>query len=489
MASPQPPTSKKEGVLAMTHASTKSRRTPSKLCKLDPTCAGIDIGSAELFVCIAKNASEQEVRCFPTFTADLRSMIEWLRANGVKSVAMESTSVYWIPPFEMLEEAGFEVLLVNAGHLKHVPSHKTDVKDCRWIQQLHSYGLLRGSFRPVNEVVELRAYVRQRSRLFQSAAVQVQLMHKALTQMNIQLANVISDVTGKTGLTIIQKIIEGERDPNRLALNCFGRCKEKRPLIAKSLEGNYRNEHLFSLTQAYEAYEFFHRQVEVCEERIQASLSRLPKNPQTMNAVDKVEDSKATDNTKVGQTSTTGSRKRSYNRSPYAFNASHEIKKVTVADLTTIPGIDANTAMIILSEIGSDMSKWPDSKAFASWLGLCPGNKVSGGKILSGKTKVCANRAALALRMAASSLYRAKTALGAFFRRVRSRLGAPKAITATAHKLARIIYRMMTEGVDYLELGENYYEQQYRERVEESLRRRAKELGFNLIRVEEPAIA
>lgn len=450
--------------------STKSPKTkPASLSQLNPKCAGIDVGAAELFVCIAKNPQEQEVRSFSTFTADIKLMIDWLKKNKVESIAMESTGVYWIPPYEFLEEAGFEVLLVNARFFKAVPGRKSDVKDCQWIQQLHSYGLLRGSFRPTNDIVELRSYVRQRSRLFESAGTQVQLMHKALTQMNIQLNHVISDITGMTGLNIIQAILRGERDPKFLANLSVARCRKKMDLIEKALEGNYRREHLFALKQAYTAYEFFHQQIYDCEKEIEKSLSVMQVKEPTRD--EEAQQSESNRKTKA---------KKTYNRSPYHFNAADGLKKVTKADLTTIPGIDANTAMKILSEIGTDMTRWHSAKAFASWLGLCPGNRISGGKVLSSRTKPSDNRAAQALRMAAATLYRSSCYLGAFFRRMRARLGAPKAITATAHKLAKTLYRMLMNGEDYRELGENYYEQQYQARVLANLTKRAKEMGYDL---------
>jgi len=454
---------------------TKSSSTiPAPLSLLNPKCAGIDIGASELFVCIAKNSSEQEVRSFSTFTADLKQMIDWLKNNSVKSVSMESTGVYWIVPYEMLEEAGFEVLLVNARFFKSVPGRKTDVQDCQWIQQLHSYGLLRGSFRPSQEIVHLRAYVRQRSRLFELAGTQVQLMHKALTQMNIQLNRAISDITGVSGMNIIRAILRGERDPKTLANLSVNGCRKNIDRIAKALEGNFSKEHMFALQQAHEAYEFFHKQIHQCECAIESALSFMqvesslhPSNDNGQEAISCYSKKRA--------------RKTQAARSPYYFNAPDAIKRITVADLTTIPGIDANTAMKILSEIGTDTSRWASAKAFASWLGLCPGNKISGGKVLSSRTKPSNNRVAQALRLAAASLYRSKTAIGAFFRRMRARLGAPKAITAAAHKLARTLYRMLETGKNYQEAGENYYEQQYQARVIASLTKRAEELGYILM--------
>jgi transposase len=453
---------------------TKSPKTkPAQLTSLNPKCAGIDVGASELFVCVAKNPSEQVVHSFPTFTPDLKRMIAWLKESGVESVAMESTGVYWIVPYEMLEEAGFEVLLVNARFFKSVPGRKTDVQDCQWIQQLHSYGLLRGSFRPSKEVVELRSYVRQRSRLFESAGIQVQLMHKALTQMNIQLNHVISDITGVTGLNIIRAILKGTRRPQSLADLSVGACRKNMDLIEKALEGNFRKEHVFALEQAHEAYEFFHKQIHKCEKAIEKILSSMQTEAQLPSPKSDVS-AESTHPQKCAK-------KTASNRSPYCFDAPAAIKKVTVSDLTTIPGIDANTAMKILSEIGTDMSRWPNAKAFASWLGLSPGNKISGGKLLSSKTKPSDNRAAQALRMAAAALYRSKTAIGAFSRRLRARVGAPKAITATAHKLARILYRMLANGINYREAGENYYEQQYQARVMDNLIKRAKEFGYTLV--------
>lgn len=464
----------------MTKFIKSSKTIPAKLTQLNSKCAGIDVGAAELFVCISKNSSEQEVRSFSTFTADIRLMIDWLKENKVESVAMESTGIYWIPPYEFLEEAGFEVVLVNARFFKAVPGRKTDVQDCQWIQQLHSYGLLRGSFRPSNEIVALRSYVRQRSRLFELAGTQVQLMHKSLTQMNIQLNHVISDITGVSGMNIIRAIIKGKRDPKTLAELCVSGCRKNKDLIAKALEGNYRQEHVFSLEQAHEAFEFFHKQILRCERSIQTILDsiqpqELPKELQVSFAASAQKPVKLSITTRNKRATKTASK-----RSPYCFNACEALKKLTGADLTTMPGIDTNTAMKIFSEIGTDMSRWCSSKAFASWLGLCPGNKISGGKILSSKTKPSDNKAAQALRMAASTLYRSNCYLGSFFRRIRARLGAPKAITAVAHKLARILYRMIVMREDYRELGGNYYEQKYQERIVANLKKRAQEMGYTL---------
>jgi transposase len=459
----------------MTKHTKKSTSTANILRGLDSQRAGIDIGSSSVFVCVSNTQGQQEVREYSMFTRDLISMANWLKARNIKSIAMESTGSYWIPVFEILDERGFEVILTNAHHLKSVPGRKTDVKDCQWIQQLHSNGLLRGSFRPSDDFVQLRAYVRHRKQLFSRAGIQVQLMQKALLQMNVQLNLVISDITGKTGLSIIQAILGGERDPMKLASYRDLRCKKNVNEIAKALEANWREEHLFVLKQAYDAYEFHHRQIIDCEKKIQELLPDLV--PTNSIVVDKAP-------SKVSEHYT--AKKSSFNRSPYCFDAVAQVKKVCGGiDLTEIPGIDANTLLVIISEIGTDMSKWKNEKHFASWLGLCPGNKISGGKVLSSKTKPSSNRVACALRLAAYTLHRSQTALGAFFRRMRSRLGAPKAITACAHKLARILYRMLKYGVTYKELGADYYDQLYKARILANLEKKAKEFGCKLVPSEE----
>jgi transposase len=471
----------------MSKHNTKAAVKTKTLRGLDPKRAGIDVGASSVFVCISDVQGHQEVREYSTFTRDLRSMGNWLKERGIESVAMESTGVYWIPVFEILEPMGFEVLLVNARHLKNVPGRKTDVKDSQWIQQLHSNGLLSGSFRPSDDFVRLRAYVRQRRQLFERAGIHIQLMHKALVQMNVQMHLAVSDITGKTGLSIVQAILRGEHDPMQLADYRQEGCKKSREEIAKALEGTWREEHLFALGQAYEAYEFYHKQITECEKVIQQILPTLTTpdfsaytkrtTPGDAWAAFSPEESLPKHKKKV-------KKKTSYNRSPYHFDAAQQTQQVCGGvDLTEIPGIEANTLLVILSEVGTDMSKWKTIKHFASWLGLCPGSKISGGKVLSSKTKPTNNRAAHALRLAAHALYRSDTALGAFFRRMRSRLGAPKAITAVAHKLAKIIYRMLKYGVSYKELGADYYEQIHKERVLANLKKKATELGYQLLSV------
>lgn len=456
---------------------SKKKKSPSKtfhnIQNLDPTCAGIDIGADSIFVCALDSSGKQEVREFSVFTKDLQNMSDWLEECGVESVAMESTGVYWIPVFEILEQNGFEVLLVNAFHLKCVPGRKSDVKDSQWIQRLHSNGLLQGSFRPIDSYVCLRGLVRQRSELYKEGARKIQHMHKALTQMNIQLRIAVSDITGKTGLTIIQEIIKGERDPAKLALYRDRRCKKSVEEIEKALEGNWREEQLSVLKQSYAAYEFFHNQIAECEEQIKQVTDALPSPEIDLETLPK-------SNLISPKKKKNKKKKCSYDRSPYYFDAGLTLQRICGVDVTEIPGIEGNIAMTILSEIGTDMSKWKNKKYFSSWLGLCPGNKVSGGKVLSSRTRKSDNRAAQAFRMAANSVRETRTAIGAYYRRMRSKFGPTKATTATAHKLAIILYTMLKNKVSYNELGAEYYEQKYQERVLRSLEKKARSIGYKI---------
>jgi transposase len=437
-----------------------------------PNVAGLDIGASSIFACVGVGNGMQEIREFPTFTEDLKSLVAWLEDHNTCSVAMESTGVYWIVIYDLLAESGIEVLLVNARHLKVVPGRKTDVKDCQWIQQLHSYGLLRGSFRPDDEGVTLRCYVRQRSRLFESAATQVQLMHKALTQMNLQLNLVIGDITGATGMRIIRAIVEGQRDPIKLAELRDYRCRKGEDEIARALAGNFRPELILTLAQSLQGYDFFHRQIMACEEELEKILLRKSQAEDLSLEIDQQSEPKRRRGAQ---------KKTEFNHSPYHFDAAKALQKILGVDLTEIPGLEASTVVKIIGEIGTDMSCWDTVKHFTSWLGLCPGNKISGGKVLSSRTKKSANKAANALRLAANSLYRSKTALGAYFRRMRARLGAPKAITATAHKLARILYNMIKHRRSFMETGQDEYELRYKERVIANLKRRALDMGYELV--------
>lgn len=431
-----------------------SRKLPKHLQHLNQHAAGIDVGSRSHFVAVPEGVDDQSVREFSTFTDDLEQLAKWLTSCGVTTVAMESTGIYWIPVFEILEQHGIEVRLVNARHVKNVPGRKSDVLDCQWLQQLHTYGLLRGAFRPNEQVCTLRAYVRQRATLVQSAASHIQRMQKSLGQMNLQLQNVVTDITGLTGMSIIKAILAGERNPKALAAMRDKRCKNNEATIARSLHGNYRPEHLFSLQQAVELYEFYQQKITDCDQKILSQLKSF--------------DSDAGD---------------SGGKPPRTMEEA--LQRMSGVDLSSINGISTNTALKIIAEIGIDMSRWKTSKQFASWLGLCPGAKISGGKVLSSATKPVANRAAAALRMAALTLFNSKSALGAYLRRQRSRLGAPKAITATAHKLARMIYSMLKYGMGFVDAGQEQYEERYRSRVVQNLKRKAQEMGFKLISMQE----
>ncbi len=446
----------------MKRKARNKKRLQDHLKQVNLYAAGIDIGSTSHFVAVPPSLDDRPIREYSCFTADLEHMADWLKKIGISTIAMESTGVYWIPAFEVLEERGFEVFLVNPRHLKNVPGRKTDVLDCQWLQQLHSFGLLRGAFRPSSKICAFRTYMRQRAMLVQSAATHIQHMQKALRQMNLLLDNVVSDITGKTGMTIIRSILSGQQNPEILARHRDGNCKNSEEIIAKSLKGHYKKEHLFSLRQAVELYDFYQRQISDCNQTIATTLDAI-EGPENLDDLPP--------------------QKRSTRRKDKAlpFDARENLYNITGTDITKIDGVKEITALKIISEIGTDMSAWPTVKNFASWLGLSPGNKISGGKILSSKTKTSANRAAMAFRMAAYSLTKSKSALGAFYRRKRSQLGAPKAITATAHKIARLVYSMLKYGTEYVDQGQNYYEEKYRERIVKNLHKKAKSLGFKMV--------
>ena len=437
---------------------------------LFPNTAGIDIGAKSHFVAVPADRDKQPVREFLTFTTDLLKMVAWLKECKIKTVIMESTGVYWITAFELLESQGFDVKLVNARHVKNVSAHKTDVLDCQWLQQLGTFGLIKGAFRPADEILPLRSLLRHRDILIKSAAQHIQRMQKSLTQMNLQLHNVISDITGKTGMAIIRSIVAGNRDPKSLSSLRDERCHNPQNVIEASLVGNYRAEHLFTLKQSLELFDYYTKKLAECDIEIELAAKKLETKCDEKKLY-KPEKKEAKPKSKKA---------RKLKKHEYHFDIHTELIRSTNVDLTKIPSIGASTALLIISEIGLDMSRWKNSKHFASWLGLCPGNKVSGGKRLSGKTKPCANRAAIALRLAASTLYNSQCAFGAFLRRMKARLGSPKAITALAHKLAKLIYIMLKYGHEYIEKGVEYYEEMYKKRREISLRRKADEMGYEL---------
>jgi len=428
-----------------------------------PNAAGIDIGSAAHFVAVPPDRDDEPVREFPSFTTDLSAIADWLSACGVDVVAMESTGVYWIPLFELLESRGFKVLLVNARHVKNVSGRKSDVLDCQWLQQLMTYGLLSGAFRPEEQVCVLRSFMRQRTMLLKAQATHVQHMQKALTQMNIQLANVISDVVGETGQKILRAILAGERDGRVLAAMKNSRIHASDDEIAKSLQGNWRTEHLFALKQAVAGFDFVGSQLAEVDQEIERQLQGL----------------------EAHEGDPPPGKKRGKARNAPRFDLRSLLFKMCGVDLTRIDGIDVTTALAVISEIGTDMSRFPTEKNFTSWLGLCPGTRITGGKVMSGRTKRCANRAAQALRLAAAALRTSKSALGAYFRRMCSRMEKAKAVTAAAHKLARLIYTLLTKGQEYMDQGQEYYETRYQQRVVNHLAQRAAKLGMKMVPIEE----
>jgi transposase len=434
---------------------------------LNPHAAGIDIGATEIYVCVPLERDPQPIRRFGTFTQDLRAVAAWLEQCRVTSVAMESTGVYWIPLYQILESRGFEVCLVNARHVKNVPGRKTDVQDCQWLQYLHSVGLLRGSFRPPETVCAVRSILRHRENLVRLAAVHTQHIQKALNQMNLQLHHVLSDITGVTGLAILDAILAGERDPHVLAGHRDHRIKATQETIAKALVGDYRPEHLFTLRQSLAAYRQYQRLIGECDVEVQALLGAF--------------DSTIDPASSPLPAATTSHRKPQGNAPRFDLRA--ELYRILGIDLTQVAGLNVSTVYTLFAELGADLAKFPSSKHFASWLGLCPDNRISGGKILSVKTRHVKHRVAQALRMAAQSLYRSHSALGAFFRWMRAKLGAPKAITATAHKLARILYHLLTTRQPYAESQLAKAEDVYRKRLESRLYAQARALGFQLVPV------
>lgn len=432
-----------------------------------PNAAGIDCGATQHFVAVPKDRTPQPVRSFFTFTDDLHKLADWLEECGVDTVAMESTGVYWIPVYDILESRGFDVNLVEPGKVKNAPGRKTDVKDCQWIQHLHRCGLLEASFRPPEDICVLRSYVRQQEMLVAYAGQHIQHMQKALMEMNVQLHHVLSDITGQTGQRIIAAILDGERDPRALAALRHERCKNDEETIAKALRGHWREDHLFKLRQARDLYLEYQQRIADVEARITAHLGTFE---------DRSRDTPPPARDK----------KKGRERTAKDRELRETLLRMTGVDLMSIDGVGPQVALGVIAEIGTDMSAWANDKKFCSWLCLCPGNNKTGGRVKRGKTQTrpTRNRAATLFRLAAFGLLRSKSALGAYLRRMRARLGPPKAITATAHKLARIFYNMLKYGKEYVDRGEHYYEQQHQARALQNLNRRARAFGLKLVPVE-----
>jgi len=442
----------------------KPRQTPSVLEHLNPNAAGIDLGSAEHFVAVPADRDATPVRSFAAFTPDLHRLADWLTACRVTHVAMEATGVYWIPLFEILDARGFAVALVNAHHVKHVQGRKSDVADCEWLRDLHMLGLLRGSFRPADAIVPLRAYLRHRATLIESTGAIIQRMQKALVQMNIQLAQVVRDITGVTGLRILRDIIAGQRDPHHLAQHRDYRCHASEAEIVAALTGNYRAEHVFVLQQNLELFDGYERQLRVCDAAVEAYLQQL-----------------TVDRCSPPTPLPPARRRPKLHRNEPRFEMRTPLYQLTGVDLSQIDGIGPYNALRLVSEIGTDLTRWPTDKHFTSWLTLAPNNKVSGGRLLSSRTQPSANRAAAILRLAAMNLGRTQTALGAFYRRLAVRIGKAKAITATAHKLAILVYHTLKDHLVYADPGAEAYDAQHRTHVVRRLRQRAHHLGFDLV--------
>ena len=430
-----------------------------------PHAAGIDIGNEAHYVAVPPNRDNKSVRRFGCTTAELNDMAAWLKHCGIRTVAMQSTGVYWIAVYDILETAGLEVYLVNARETKNLPGHKSDVQESQWMMKLHTYGLLRNSFRPPQEIRTMRTYWRQRNDLIRSAARHIQRMQKALTQMNIQLANVLSEVSGVTGQAIIKAILAGERDPRKLAGFRDKRVKASEEEIARSLEGNWQEDLLFTLKQEQDGYEFCQNQMNECDEQLQQYLQQ--REDRSKGAELPEEKRKE--------------RLRKIKTNKPRFDLRAELFRMTGTDLTQIDGIDVRTAATVLSEAGWDMSKWPTEGHFVSWLRLCPDNRVSSDKVIGKRRLPINNRLSVAFKIAASTLRASNTYLGAQFRRLKTRLGPPIAIKAMAAKLARLVYRMLRYGMQFVDQGAEFYEAQHRQRQISSLKRKAAKFGLKII--------
>jgi transposase len=461
----------------MTPRQGKRFRTSAQVEDLAATqrhAAGIDVHAAVHFVAVPVEdvpagflnpdaKLPAGVRKFGTNTADLEAIAAWLKECGVTTVAMESTGVYWIPLFELLAGRGLTVILVDPRQTKHAPGRpKSDVLDCQWIRRLHSYGLLTASFRPADEIVVWRGYQRQREMLIRYAAQHVQHMQKALEEMNVKLTEVVSDIVGQTGLKIIKDIVRGVRDPLQLAKHRHERCQATEAEIANALHGTWRQEHLFALKQAVQMYEFYQRQLRACDKQIEACLRGL---------ADK----------SGGAVLPPKPRQQKPRRNEARFGARALLFRMAGVDLTSIEGISESTALVILSEIGTDLSRFPTEKNFVSWLGLCPQHRGSAGKIFQRRVRRGANRAARALRMAAQGCHHAKNALGAFYRRIQARCGGAKAVVATARKIAERVYRLLKHGHEYVRQAEQAYEEAYRLRTLKAIAHKAESLGYKLV--------
>jgi transposase len=444
-------------------AKLKAQDCTLRLQVVHPKAAGIDVGNEEHWVAVPPDLDPEPVRCFGCFTADLQAMADWLVGCGIETVVMQSTGVYWVALYDILAERGIRVFVVNARDTKNLPGRKTDIQECQWLLKLHVYGLLRKSFRPEEEILVMRTYWRQRQQHIGDASRCIQHMQKALTQMNVQLANAISDISGTTGQAILTAIVAGERDPQTLAKLRDPRVKASEATVAKSLEGNWRPELLFVLQQELESYQSFQTKIAECDRQLHQHYETMEAkaDPKQLPPVPRD--------------------KRAHGNVPAGFDLREELYRATGVDLTAIDGLNVLTVQTLIAEAGSDMSRFDTEAHFVSFLDLSPRNKISGGKVVGREKRRAKNRAGLALRLAAGTLLESGTYLGAQYRRLRTKLGAPKARKAMANKLARIAYRMMKYGEEYVDKGKEFYEQKYRQLQIRMLTKKATELGLQLV--------
>jgi transposase len=436
--------------------------------------AGIDVGNESHFVAVPPGRDPQPVREFGSWTADLERMADWLKACGIETVVMQSTGVYWIALYDVLEARGFKICLANARHTKNLPGRKSDVQESQWLLKLHTYGLLRNSFRPPDEIRAVRSLWRLRDRHVKEAARAVQHMQKSMVTMNLQLSNAISDITGVTGQAIIRAILAGERNSGKLAKLRDRRVKATEAEVARSLEGNWREDMLFELQQAVDAYDFIQQQMAECDQRLQKLMAELPTREVEAAAV------AAEASGEPARKKRSGGKKKNVPR----FDLRAQLQRVCGVDLTSIDGIDVMTAQTIVAELGTDFSRWQDEAHLASWLGLSPSRDISGGKVLKQGTRKVKNRVATALRTAANTLLHSDSYLGARFRSLQTRRGAPKAIKAMARYLACLIYRMFTHGQAWVDRGAKDFENRRAQRELFALQRKAAAHGFKLVNLE-----
>jgi len=438
----------------------------SGMSRVNPNAAGVDIGAIEIVACVSGDENTQIVKAFGNYTVDLQALAQWMKGFHVKTVAMESTGVYWIPLFEELERQGFECLLISSRSLRRVAGRKSDISDAQWIQTLHSYGLLEGSFRPQGELVALRTLLRHRSQLVEHRSPHIQHMQKALLQMNVQLSQAVTDVIGMTGQAILRAILAGVRDPQTLAAMRGPGCKKSEEEIGRALTGTWREEHLFVLKQSVMMYDFYTQAIQDCDEEIERIYAMTRPDWE------------------AGEVSPLTKRKRN----SHSKNAPHNpgeirkhLKRISGVDLSVVDGFGVSLAQTVIMEVGTDMSKFPDEKHFCSWLGLAPKHEISGGKVLKNKTLKTKNRAGQAFRMAAQSVKQAECIFGVLYRRLRARLGPAQATVATAHAIARVVYRMLKYKVEYEPLSLNEYQKQYEEQQIKYMRKKAAKFGFQLV--------